>query len=302
MKYLIILNPEAGKGRGKKLINDFKSLTDNSINYELILAEKQGDAKQIASEHSEISDIIIAVGGDGTAHEVLNGLGTDSKAIMGVLPIGSGNDFARSLHLNGTLEHNFDILFNKPKIKSIDSGIVKISDFGSREFTIHYFANSIGIGFDGLVAYLGQKNKYLKGIWLYLYSVGKAIFSFKNMFLEAKFDDRFVEGDKLLIAVGNGKTAGGGFLLNPDAEISDDKLNVCISKNLTKFRLLTLLPKAVFGKHKNEPEIELFEFRNAKIQLKSPQIVHSDGEILSTNAEEIEINIIPGKLKVITGI
>ncbi len=301
MKYLIIFNPEAGKGKGKKLLKNFQRKLKNISNCDLIITDKVGAASNITQNQKYFFDVIVAVGGDGTVHEVINGLGADFNTILGVLPIGSGNDFARSLNLNGTLEHNFNNIFINPLVANIDAGIVRIKEFGKNDFKTFHFANSVGIGFDGYVAFLGHNHKFLRGIWLYLYSVIKALFNFKGMNIYASFDDITVEGKKLLIAIGNGKTSGGGFMLNPSAEIDDEYLNACIADNVSKLRILQLLPKAIFGKHTKEPEINLLQFKRAKITLSEPHFVHSDGEILTSNAKELEIFLMDRKLKVIMG-
>ena|ERR1035437_1508828 len=134
--------------------------------------------------------------------------------------------------------------------------------------------------FNALVAEINQTNKIFSGLLAYILSVIYSISHYKPIDAEIQINDNSIQGLKLLISVGNGKTAGGGFFLNPDAEIDDNLLDICIIESLTKFNIVRHLPKSLTNKIKNVKEVSLQRFTNANINLKKPFIVHADGEII----------------------
>lgn len=301
-KYLFVVNPKAGKGRGEKILPQLKEiLSAKNIDVEIFVTTKKGDARDIAHHSREKDIVLVSVGGDGTVNEVINGLEDKSNLILSVLPIGSGNDFARSLNLIGEWAKVLEIIISKENYVIIDVGKVKIWDKGSDAPVSSYFINSCGIGFDAYVAFFGNQNKVLRGLPLYLYSVLKALKLYRASHITGNFDNVKIDGKKLLIAIGNGQTAGGGFKLTPNAIMDDSLLDACIADNLSKKQILTVLPKAINGSHINLDVIQYEKFVEANLYLAEPNYVHVDGEIISSNAEKINVVINGRKVKVLNG-
>ncbi len=296
MKKIIIINPVAGRGRCEKIIPKIKEVIKKQIHdFDILLTERKNHAKEYVSGLKDELKIIYSVGGDGTINEIVNGLKNFENTILGILPFGSGNDFAKSLGI----KHDISSLEKMPETKKIDIGKVfyKISASGKLNETI--FVNSLGIGFDALIAHLIAKNRILKGLPLYLSAVLKGLTKFKSFEVEAKFDDDPYLGKKLLIAIGNGKTSGGGFKLNPSAELSDGQLDVCLIDDLSRLKILRKLPKAILGTHKSLNEVKMKCFQTSEIKLKQPTWMHSDGEVISDSVNYVKTIIISKKLEVI---
>lgn len=300
-KYLIIINPKAGKGKGLKASPAIRNFVESrNIEHSIIFSDYHGHIPQIVKNNANEYSHIIAVGGDGTVNEVINGLDLSQNKKLAVIPIGSGNDFARNLklskNLNDTLEHTFG---QNPRIKSFDVGQITFSEHSGNEKKNHRFVNSLGVGFDALVADLNQNSKVFSGIVSYVIAVLRALQKYHIMDVKIQLDGRVIEGKKLLISVGNGYTTGGGFYLTPKAKIDDKQLDICIIDKISKLKLLRSLPKALINKLENVPEALMLLFNELKMTLEEPYIAHADGEIISKDIKELEISLIPNQVQVI---
>jgi len=300
--YLILINPAAGNWRGVKVIDTIKKyLAKKRINHHIEVSQSPGHISDLVKKLSKNFTHLVSVGGDGTLNELINGIDITSLNTIGLLPIGTGNDFARNLNLHNDINHNLDLIFNSNKHSSFDIGQSIIYENGSSIKKSHRFINSLGIGFDALVAKINQKSKHLSGLISYLYAVILALIKRKDINVEIELDNiTKLIGKKLLIAIGNGFTTGGGFYLTPDAKINDNKLDICIIDSVSTLKILSSLPKALFNKLNEVKEASLLKFTNAKIVIQEPALIHTDGEIISENAEKIEISILKNELKIIS--
>jgi diacylglycerol kinase (ATP) len=287
-QYAVIFNPCAGKGRAAKMEAQLRR----------ILREKLGEvdifptlhpayARQISLELKDKYQTIIVAGGDGTIHEVVNGM-VGGSAALGFVPIGSGNDFVRMMHIPHDLSEAVDVIRTGRQI-TIDVG--QLGD--------EFFPNGIGVGFDAWVVKESLKIKRLRGIFMYLYAVLKTVFRYKNQTVTISVNGKSLEEDIFLVAIGNGKSMGGGFLLNPTAEINDGQLDICIIRGL-KFREIFMhLPKALSGSHVHLEQVEVV--RSDKIDINAPNgiAVHADGELLGMDFKELNVTVRPRCLTVI---
>jgi len=305
-KTIFIINPAAGKGKGRKshfLISQY--LKESSSNAEVVVTNMPKHATDIASQLSPNIKKVISVGGDGTLNEVINGLDLSIGREIGILPIGSGNDFATALKMGKDLVSNIKVvLSNSAQTKKVDIGFIKYTEFENNQiFKENRFINSLGFGFDAYVAYLNQSNKKFSGITSYIFAVIKALNSFKSAEICYSInDEKDISGKKLLLAIGNSKTTGGGFYLTPDAEIDDGVFNTCIIDDISNFKLLQYLPRALINKIKGLPEVHLGKFKILKVDVKNPDFfVHCDGENITKNICSAEISILQHELKFILG-
>lgn len=290
-KLLYIVNPIAGKGRGKKVISKIKQFHNGSNGkYKIIITKFPKHASQIAKENSGNGDLIISVGGDGTLNEVINGLNLENKNKVAVLPIGTGNDFASNFKYGKSVKDNLiRISKYRNNLVSVDIGSVEFQD---KEKTVKntLFINSLGIGFDAYVAYLNQNNKLLSGMSSYIVAVFRALTNLDNIKMDIGLSEMNIDGEKLLLAIGNGKTSGGGFYLNPNAKIHDGFLDLTvIDKINSRLRLIRKLPLALFNKIETIPEVSMYKFKILEIDLERPYYVHTDGEIISDSVTSLEI-------------
>lgn len=287
MKYLFIANPIAGKGRTKKLLKKIESyLIANKVNYKLLETKAPDDIKKFAEEYANQFDRIVVIGGDGTIHGLINTEIIKNKTI-GILPTGSGNDFAATLGLNKNLILDLHTIINE-KTHVLDIGYAIINNFDGSTYT-KLFANSLGIGFDAEVAYKASKTKYIKGLFLYLLTVFRVLFKYKYRTIKLKCDQFLLNEPLFMISIGNGKTAGGGFKLTPFAKPYDGLLDVCIVKKVSKLKVLQILPLAILGKHIKRKEVKYLQTKSLEITTDKPLYVHADGEILSNNMKSIQI-------------
>ena len=301
-KYLYIVNPTSGKGRGKKAIHIIQNYCEShNKNYKLVETKYRLHAKEITELEGINYSHIISVGGDGTLNEVVNGIRNEKKIILGMLPVGSGNDFVKNIGLGNSILDNMSIIHNSniSELASVDVGIISFTDKNETKIKEHKFINNLGIGFDAFVGKLNQQNKVLSGVSSYIYSVIKALFNYKMINLEINFNGIKSNGEKLMLSIGNGISSGGGFYLNPRAEIDDGQLDISVFDKVTRRRLLTALPLALLNKIDNVPEAKQYRSDNIHIKLKSPYYAHCDGEIISEQLEEATIKIDKQFLRII---
>jgi YegS/Rv2252/BmrU family lipid kinase len=297
----VILNPKAGKGKALKFKSKLESvLRSQSINYKIYISEYRKHATEIVNKISSSAKTLIVMGGDGTLSEVINGItptnSNNTKVI--ILPLGSGNDFAKAINDKANANNILTAFIqNKLEEKSANLSKVKITESNGDVIDFR-FVNALGIGFDSFVAYLNLENKVLSGIPSYILAVFKAIKKYAPIEPEI-FIDNLPHSDtsgKLLITVGNNKTSGGGFYLNPYAVIDDDILDITVIRHLTPMEIYRKLPKVLVNKTHKLPEFIHKSGKNIKINLKNPFIVHADGEIFSKEAVNIEISIMKERL------
>ncbi len=295
---LLIINPVAGKGKGLHFYNAMKEKLQALIpDVRIVLTSRKGEIGEIINRYMPINSLFVA-GGDGTFHEVVNALSAPDQFPITLLPIGSGNDFARALGLQKRNPVQIIELWRKNSFFHIDLGEFRYREHGKTEFVTERFHNSCGSGFDAVVTHLSNQNKILTGLILYLYSVIKALFKYDSIDSRAVFDNSItISGKKLLIAVGNSETSGGGFKLTPGSSITDGILKMVTADALSVPSILHLLPKAIIGKHVSDPRVTIVDFKTCKINFITPVIVQSDGEIISTMIDEIEISVIPRYLQ-----
>lgn len=243
-------------------------------------------------------DVVVAVGGDGTANEVVNGI-IGSSARMAVIPAGSGNDFARMLGMEDDISGSLDQIISG-KAQTIDTGATRLEDSSGTK-TTRTFINSIGIGFDAIVAYESQRIKRLKGVSLDLLSVLRSLKRLKPDLFEVSFNGKQESEHYYLVCVGNGNREGGGFFVTPTANPSDGMLEVCTVKHVPVVRALQILPTILKGKHGRFPEVDFFSTDRISVGSGKRFVVHCDGEILGIENSKVEIEMIPRSLNVVVG-
>jgi len=264
-----VINPTAGKKQVEKWTERIRNLTgQKGFLYQIFITERPRDGVskgRIAVQNN--CDVVVAVGGDGTVSEVVNGI-KDSKAILGVIPVGTGNDFARALDIPLTFEKALECIFNG-KNRRIDLGVVNDK----------YFINVASVGFDAQVVIETQNiKKSLLGSAAYVFGLFKALMNYSPFDLEIETEDRAIKRQAVLIAVANGIFYGGGMKIAPHARMDDGLLDVCLVNSMTKWNIVRLFPLLFSGKHLFRPEVEYFKVKRINIECENGYI-NSDGEI-----------------------
>ncbi len=287
-----IVNPVSGNGRTGKILPSLVGLARKlGMEFDLQLTRAPEHATELAMEHASEFDVVVAVGGDGTVNEVAAGAIRSDKA-MGVIPTGTGNDFSRAIgRLKNLQEYIHRVVAGK--VKSIDVGMLSVK---GRDLV---FVNGIGIGFDAEVARESMNVRRLKGLSRYLYSVVKTLYRYKSTQMRIKLGERIIEGKTFLVAIGNGVSAGGGFLLTPNAELNDGLLDACVVSDVSAGRVLRLIPSVLKGTHGRHPEVTFGKSGRIVIESEAPVSIHRDGEVPLEKFESFEMRVEPSSLKIV---
>ena len=286
-----IANPTAGRGRTRTAVERYARAVRGDTQF--LWTQGPGHARELARQAAAASDVVCAVGGDGTVSEVVNGLMPRPVPLV-VVPSGSGNDFASLIECPRTPEELAEIVAR-------GSGYhLDVLDCGDR-----YCANSIGIGFEALVTYHSLSIRRVRGLALYLLAVGKALAQYEsNRFTLELFGsrngDRRVEGEFLLVSIGNGPRAGGGFYINPRALADDGHLDVCTADRMPRLRMLSLLPSTIRGRHTGKRGVTIHTATRVRITAHNPFPIHIDGEYLGRRDTPLDVNVLPHALPVLS--
>lgn len=301
-KYLFIINPASGKGRGRKLQNIIQEyLNSKSILYDIIITEGPNHATKIVAASEENYKYIISVGGDGTLNEVINGCSLNNGTVFGVLPIGSGNDFALNLGLKKNLISNLEIICSEnANIKECDICQLEYFDKFEKRNIMRRFINNLGLGFDAQVAFINQHKKIFSGIISYVFAVLRALLKYKPINFVLKLKDAEIKGEKLLLTFGNGVSSGGGFYLTPHAKIDDNSIALTTIDFISRFKLLRKLPLALVNKMDTVKEASMYKTMTADVSVNGHIYIHTDGESSYINTDRIIVNVLEKKIKFIT--
>ncbi|MDI6779669.1 MAG: diacylglycerol kinase family lipid kinase [Bacteroidota bacterium] len=302
-KYHFILNPVAGRGRAYLAIKKIRNiLRDLRVNHYISITNAPKHATELARATCNEHDVVVAVGGDGTINEVMNGL-VDGKAIMGILPLGSGNDFAKAIRMPKRIHEAIDIILRHEK-KTIDIGKVKTNKYLNNQLNLseeRYFVNGIGIGFDASVAFESSKIRFLRGLPLYITALIKALLKYRTPDFKIKIDELKSKSRYFLIAIGNGISAGGGFYLTPNARLDDNKFDVCYVDHVNLLEIIKIFPSVLKGLHGKYKKVHFTQANDIVVDSNDKFYVHADGEIVGKLVNNVEISMIPNALQVIIG-
>lgn len=304
-KVKLILNPMADMGRAWKTANalrpiaqEFKGeLTWSGTVYPTHAIEL---ARQAAEEGY---DMVIAMGGDGTVHEVMNGLmqvPADKRPILGVVPIGSGNDFAYSVGLTQRSAHALAHALKGESIQTVDIGQMT-DEHGRKE----YFDNTLGIGFDAVVTIRSHKLPIVKGFLMYLTAVIQTIILNHNPAqVKIETDTETWQSNTLMVTLCNGPREGGGFMLSPESRNTDGKMEYVIVNKVSRGMMFRLVPEFMKGTHMRFKQIRMGSFKTFSLTSDRPLYIHADGEIFTSfgsNLRKVSFEILPQALKVVRG-
>jgi YegS/Rv2252/BmrU family lipid kinase len=303
-KVKIILNPMADMGHAWQVARDLRPIVEEHGNTDWSGTVYPTHAIQLARKAGEDGfDMVIAMGGDGTVHEVVNGLmqvPAERRPILGVVPVGSGNDFAHAIGVPKEADRALaQALEGEPT--EIDLGLMT-DDHGRQE----YFDNTLGIGFDAVVTIRSHRLPVLRGFMMYLTAVLQTILlNHDPARVQFETDQEKWEDQVLMTVLCNGGREGGGFMISPDSKMDDGVLDYLTVRKVSRAMMLRLVPEFMTGTHRRfTKQISMGSCRKFSMVSDRPLYVHADGEIFTSfgsNLRRLGVEILPNALKVVRG-
>lgn len=308
-----IYNPTSDRGRAQAAVRELQvAATQRLAGHDVawMSTSKPGHAEELAETAVRTGvDRVIAVGGDGTAHEVINGVMRcttspgDARPIVGVVPTGSGNDLAFACGLPGNAIDALAIAVNEPA-KAIDVARISSDDGRSR-----WFVNSAGMLLDGAVNHESHRIRRIYGFAMYLTAVMRTLVKHYGAFDVTLSIDGRMNGDDcdevrdnlVLLAIANGPREGGGFMVAPDASNQDGLLDVLTVQAMPRLFALGLLGKVMSGRHIGHRKVAIHRTRSVTINVDRPTAVHLDGEqwlAMDHDVRSFEVTIAPAALQI----
>ncbi len=287
----IIFNPKARYGEAAACLPRLEALLKAAnINYELSLTDREGDGTAAAKNAAERGfKVVVAVGGDGVASDVAGAL-VGREAIFGLIPVGSGDDFAKSLMMSRDLEKAVEAIKNC-RTKRIDAGRVNG----------RYYFNSLGLGLDGEVIVEKRKLSGLRDLRLYFTATLRALGRYRGQRMSLDFGQGKIWFEALLVEIMNGRSVGGGYLLTPDAKIDDGLLDICLIHRLSWLEFFLHVPKSFKGRHTHLKQVVMGRASKVVVESEAPLSVQVDGELWPPGERRFEVSVVPGALEAIVG-
>ena len=276
MNLLFILNPVAGKGRTREAIPLIeKYCADRDIKCKILETASVGDATHIVREERlEDYFAVVAVGGDGTVLEVANGL-IGTSISLGVIPLGSGNDFAKAMKVPSGFHHIEDAL---RMITEYPAKVVDMARFNGR-----VFLNIASIGFDAeIIRDLHKVKRFIKGTAAYPVSALLKFLTYKPKDVILVMDGTRITGKIFLAAICNGVYYGGGMKVNPEGSVVDGFLDVILIKPVPRYKIPFLMVKFIKGEHLQLSYVTTYRCREVQILSNEALAVNVDGDCAMT--------------------
>ncbi len=304
-KYKFVINPIAGQGAGRMAIAEIdRRAKDLGLDYDMVITERPGHAIDLAQlAASNDTSYVIAVGGDGTSNEVLNGLmnaweAGHGQTCMGIVGIGRGNDFAYGAGIPPGLEAGFQAIQGN-LTHPMDVGRVFGGDFPQGR----YFGNGVGIGFDAVVGFEAARLKHLHGFLNYIVAALRTIFLyFHAPTVRIEYDENVITEPALMVSIMNGRRMGGGFMMAPGAHINDGLLDLCIAGQVSRLGILRLIPRFMQGTQNTHPQIKTASASKVHVvALEGSLPAHADGETVCRAGRELRVELVKVPLMILHG-
>jgi YegS/Rv2252/BmrU family lipid kinase len=302
-KVKIILNPMADMGNAWRVARDLRSITEEHGGVDWSGTVYPGHAIELAKQAGEQGyDMVIAMGGDGTVHEVVNGLMTiteERRPVLGVVPVGSGNDFAHGIHAS---KNPAQALLCAIEGEAARVDLCLMTDEHGRA---EYFDNTLGIGFGAVVTIRSHRIPLIRGFLMYLTSVIQTIVLDHNpIHMQIETDQEKWEQKVIYLVLCNGPREGGGFLIAPEAKIDDGILHYAMITEVSRAMMFRIVPEVMKGTHGRFKQVRMGTCRRFSLKANRPLYIHADGEIFSgpgTDLRQVSFEILPNALRVVRG-
>ncbi len=300
MRYYVILNPTSGGGAGGRTRGELeRELARRSLEFSLVLTERPLHAVELAREAALGGvDVVVAAGGDGTVHEVANGLlaaPAEHRPALGVIPVGTGNDFSKLLEGRASRPRAYDAL---AAARAIDFDAGYVTWPGGAE----YFINGMGTGVDVEVVRQIKRLPRMPAMAGYLVALLRSVVGFKAIPLRVSADGRESDRRLMIIAICNGPCLGGGFWLAPHARPDDGRFDICMVGDLSYFQIALTIPRVMRGTHEHLPVVTMDLAHTIELTAPgaAPLFFHLDGELREpADAHNLRVELHRGVLPVL---
>jgi diacylglycerol kinase (ATP) len=280
-------------------------LSQNKLSYDLVRTEGEGEGIKLTGQAIRDGfEVIVAAGGDGTVNEVVNGLmhmKQEGAAIppLGVLCVGRGNDFAGSLGIPEDIAGGVEAL-RADQRRVVDIGRVT----GGKYPDGRYFANCVGVGFDAITTIEVHKLPRWGGFVAFMAAVLKTVFLYnKAPLAKIEFDNQEITQRSLLISIMNGRRLGGGFIMAPNSQFDDGLFDLCIAEQMSSLNVIKMIPHFTKGDQADQPTIKTGQAKRISITAQDgPLPAQTDGEIICEDGNQLEIEVLPHQLEVLSPI
>lgn len=292
VKAVAVVNPVAGRGRAARRWPQVRErLVAAGWSVDELWSEAPGHAVELAAEAARSGvDVVLAVGGDGTANEASNGLarsGALGSLSLGLVPLGTANDFAACLGIPLDVEG---------AVKVLASGRRRRVDLG--QVNDRWFVNVAGVGFDAEVArWVNRRSKLVRGTAMYVAGIFRTLLRYQPTEVEVRLDGVPWNARAFLVAVGNSPAYAGGVRMCPDARPDDGELEVVRIGDVRKLEVFRILPLLYAGRHLSHPKVARAAAREVVVEARIPLAVHADGEPAGTTPARFRVQ--PGALWVL---
>lgn len=300
----LIFNPMADHGRSGQKASDLRAMVEELGGADWRGTEYPAHATVIAAQAADEGyQTVVALGGDGTVHEVINGLmriPAERRPRLGIVPLGSGNDFA-----GGSQLANIDNMQEAMRRAFLGSeravDVARLHDGGGRS---EYFDNTAGIGFDAAVNIRSRKFKHIHGFMMYLMATLQSIaLNFDAPHMRVTYDGGTLDQPVMMLTVGNGPREGGGFITTPDSKVDDGCLDFVYVDKVSQVRMLQLLPKFMSATHVGQRDVHMARTTRLTIDADRALPIHIDGELFApyeANVRHVEVDVMPGAIRLVS--
>ncbi|MGA1976272.1 MAG: diacylglycerol kinase family protein [Bacteroidales bacterium] len=303
--WFLIVNPNAGNGKGKKDWNRISELLHREqIRFTAVFTERKGHAIEFAQDAVNAGfRKIISVGGDGTLNEVVNGIYiqkacSPKETVIGMIPVGTGNDWGRMFGIPLVYEGAIRVI---REFKTMLHDVGLITYFSGEEQKKRYFINIAGLGFEALVVKKTnrQKDRGRSNQTIYFFNLLTSLISYKITKTHITIDDKTIDSNIFSINVGNGRYCGGGMRQTPDALPDDGLLDITVIREMGRIEIIKNLKILFDGTILSHPKVDGYRSNNLKVTSESILFAEADGESLGHTP--VEFSIIPGGISVVYG-
>lgn len=299
---VIILNPQAAKGKAKKQEEAIrKALSRSQATVTMLITEVSGGAQRLAKEAALAgTPLIVAAGGDGTINEVVNGImeaeaeGAKKRPAIGVIPVGRGNDFAWGMGIPASIEKAADLILGS-RSRVIDIARVTGGNYPEGR----WFINGLGVGFEPLVNFEASRFKRISGVPSYILALLRVMIAYPAPYtLTLNLDGEQVQVQSQQLSVCNGRRMGSAFIMAPDSIFDDGYLDIVYANTpIPRRRLIPIALRFFKGTQVELPVFSVARAKRVTIEsMDNPLPVHVDGEEISRGCMRVSIELLESAL------